>query len=53
VYVNVHGTARRYARPAFHVVDQVDVVAGAWAVYVAHQAVTLAGFALGMRPTWR
>jgi CDP-2,3-bis-(O-geranylgeranyl)-sn-glycerol synthase len=58
--------------PLFHVLDQVDVVAGAWAVllwvvepdlgtvlaslvfmYVAHQAVTLAGYVLGMRATWR
>ena len=58
--------------PLFHVLDQVDVVLGAWAVlvwvvtpdlgalvaslvfvYVAHQLVTIAGFALGMRTTWR
>jgi CDP-2,3-bis-(O-geranylgeranyl)-sn-glycerol synthase len=58
--------------PLFHVLDQVDVVVGAWAVllwivepdlvtvlaslvfmYLAHQAITLAGYALGMRATWR
>jgi hypothetical protein len=58
--------------PLFHVLDQVDVVVGAWAVLVwvvrpdlgallaalvfvdvAHQLVTVAGFALGMRATWR
>jgi len=57
---------------AFHVIDQVDVVAGAWLVlafvvpptlalvvaslvfvFVSHQAITVLGFALGMRPTWR
>lgn len=56
----------------FHTLDQVDLVAGVWAVhavvapiswrvalaavavvFVAHQAVTLAGFALGMRATAR
>jgi CDP-2,3-bis-(O-geranylgeranyl)-sn-glycerol synthase len=56
----------------FHVLDQVDVVAGAWLVlawvvpptaplvfaslafvFVAHQVLTVAGYLLGMRPTWR
>ena len=56
----------------FHVLDQVDVTAGAWLVlafrvrptaalvlaslvfvFVTHQILTLAGYALGMRATWR
>ena len=56
----------------FHVLDQVDVAAGAWLVlalvvpptpalvlaslafvFVAHQVITVAGYALGMRATWR
>lgn len=56
----------------FHVLDQVDVTAGAWLVlalrvrttpalvlaslvfvFVTHQLITLAGYALGMRATWR
>ena len=56
----------------FHVLDQIDVTAGAWLVlalrvtptpalvlasllfvFVAHQAITVAGYALGMRATWR
>jgi hypothetical protein len=54
------------------VIDQVDVVAGAWLVlafvvtpsaplvaaslafvFVAHQAITVLGYLLGMRATWR
>jgi len=56
----------------FHVLDQVDVVAGAWLVlwlvvpptaglvlaslafvFVTHQLMTVVGYALGMRATWR
>ena len=56
----------------FHVLDQVDVTAGAWLVlsqvfeptpavvaaslayvFVAHQILTVAGYLLGMRKTWR
>jgi hypothetical protein len=56
----------------FHVLDQVDVTAGAWLVlalrvtptpalvlaslvfvFVTHQVITVAGYALGMRATWR
>lgn len=56
----------------FHVLDQIDVTAGAWLVlalrvsptpalvfaslafvFVTHQAITVAGYALGMRATWR
>jgi hypothetical protein len=56
----------------FHVLDQIDVTAGAWLVFalrvrptpalvlaslafvfVTHQVITVAGYALGMRATWR
>jgi CDP-2,3-bis-(O-geranylgeranyl)-sn-glycerol synthase len=60
------------AGAVFHVLDQIDVTAGAWLVlaarvkptpalvlasiafvFVTHQAITVAGYALGMRATWR
>jgi CDP-archaeol synthase len=56
----------------FHVLDQIDVTAGAWLVlalrvkptpalvlaslvfvFVTHQVITVTGYALGMRATWR
>jgi hypothetical protein len=59
-------------RALFHVLDQVDVLAGAWVVlalvvwptagrllgsflflYLGHQVITLVGYGLGMRETWR
>jgi len=64
--------SRGWKGAVFHVVDQIDVVAGAWLVlwwfvpangalvlasvafvFVTHQMVTAAGYALGMRKTWR
>jgi hypothetical protein len=66
------GQAGGFKGILFHVLDQVDVVAGAWLVlsvlvrptlplvlaslafvFVTHQLITLLGFALGMRKTWR
>jgi hypothetical protein len=66
------GQATGLASAAFHVLDQIDVAAGAWLVlalvvrptpalvlaslafvFVTHQAITVAGYALGMRATWR
>jgi hypothetical protein len=66
------GQARGLTGAVFHVLDQVDVTAGAWLVlalrvrptpalvlaslafiFVTHQAITIAGYALGMRATWR
>ena len=66
------GQANGLAGAAFHVLDQVDVAAGAWLVlalvvrptlalvlaslvfvFVTHQVITVAGYALGMRATWR
>jgi hypothetical protein len=59
-------------RALFHVLDQVDVLVGAWVVlsfvvrptaglllgsflfvYLGHQLLTVAGYLLGMRTTWR
>ena len=59
-------------RLVFHVLDQVDVLVGAWAVlsfvvrptaflllgsflfvYLGHQLLTVVGYGLGMRTTWR
>jgi CDP-2,3-bis-(O-geranylgeranyl)-sn-glycerol synthase len=66
------GQASGAAGALFHVLDQVDVVAGAWLVlwlvvpptvglvlaslgfvFVTHQILTVVGYALGMRATWR
>jgi len=66
------GQTTGFAGAFFHVLDQVDVTAGAWLVlairvrptpalvlaslvfvFVTHQLITLAGYALGMRATWR
>jgi hypothetical protein len=59
-------------RAFFHVLDQVDLLVGAWLVlafvvwptagrllgsflflYLGHQVITLVGYGLGMRATWR
>jgi CDP-2,3-bis-(O-geranylgeranyl)-sn-glycerol synthase len=66
------GQATGLAGAVFHVLDQVDVTAGAWLVlalavrptpalvlaslafvFVTHQVISVAGYALGMRATWR
>jgi CDP-2,3-bis-(O-geranylgeranyl)-sn-glycerol synthase len=65
-----HGVGLRGA--LFHVLDQIDVLLGAWLVlawavrptprlvaasaiflFFSHQLITVTGYALGMRATWR